>query len=60
MTDSAPAGFWCGDAYFSQPPAERKMQLRMDTYPQTHEASVCDRYQDREKKLRTDLSTREK
>jgi hypothetical protein len=57
MTESSATGFRCGLAYFSQPPAERKMQ-RMDAYPPTQPDAVCDRYQDREHKLRTDLSAR--
>lgn len=58
LTDSAPTGFRCGDTYFSQPPAERKMQ-RMETYLQTREDALCERHQDRDHKLRTDLSIRE-
>jgi hypothetical protein len=30
----------------------------MDAYPPTQPDAVCDRYQDREHKLRTDLSAR--
>jgi hypothetical protein len=57
MTESSATGFRCGIAYFSQLPAERKMQ-RMDAYPPTHPDAVCDRYQDPVQKLRTDLSAR--
>ena len=57
MTESSATGFRCGLAYFSQPPAERKMQ-RMDAYPPTHPDAVCDRHEDHGHKLRTDLSAR--
>jgi hypothetical protein len=57
MTESSATGFRCGIAYFSQPPAERKMQ-RMDAYPPTQPDAACDRYQDPVQKLRTDLSAR--
>ena len=57
MTESPATGIRCGLAYFTQPPAERKIQ-RMDAYLPTQPDALCDRYQDREHKLRTDLSAR--
>jgi hypothetical protein len=57
MTESSATGFRCGLAYFSQPPAERKMQ-RMDAYPPIHPDAVCDQHQGHVQKLRTDLSAR--
>ena len=57
MTESYASGFRCGIAYFSQPAADRKIK-RMEAYPPTQPDAVCDRHQDREQKLRTDLSAR--
>jgi hypothetical protein len=51
MTKSSPTGFRCGLAYFSQTPAERKMQ-RMDAYPTIHPDAVCDQHQGHVQKLR--------
>ena len=54
-SDSSTTGYRCGQTYFSQPPAERKMK-RMETYPETDERDACDQYQTRGDQLRTDLS----
>ena len=54
-SDSSTTGYRCGQTYFSQPPAERKMK-RMETYPETDEQGCCDQYQARSAQLRTDLT----
>jgi hypothetical protein len=49
MSDSSATGYRCGENYFKQPPAERKMS-RMETYQQVEVNHCCDLYQQQEKK----------
>jgi hypothetical protein len=59
ISDSATTGYRCGQTYFNQPPAERKMK-RMETYPQTDEQDICVLYQLGGNQLRTILSKQPK